>query len=143
MWAARVWLVCVAVGCGGKTASSQEQVTPPPPPDAAVEPPMQLVTSFVVIDACPDSHRINSKQANREIDAPAGPCKKVPGGAAPFSAPLQPSGSVELASPAGDPADGVVPTCVIQQQKQIRHRLRLTQPCKFDVKLEQRVAGSP
>ena len=101
---------------------------------------MQLVTSFVVIDACPDSHRIDSKQATREIDELVGPCKRVPGGAAHFAATLLPNGAVELAAPDGNTEDGVVPTCVLQQQKQLHHKLRLTKPCKFDVKLEQRLA---
>jgi hypothetical protein len=29
---------------------------------------------------------------------------------------------------------------LIQNQNQLRHRLRLTKSCKFDVKLEQRIA---
>ena len=37
----------------------------------------------------------------------------------------------------------IVPTCVLQQQKQLKHRLRLTQACKFEVKLEERVAEKP
>lgn len=108
-----------------------------PPPDPAIS----LVTSMVVIDACPDSKRIDPKAANREIDELVGPCKKVPGGAAHFAAILLPGGSVELASPSGDRSDGVVPTCVLQQQKQLKHKLKLTKPCKFDVKLEQRLSG--
>ena len=134
-------MVCALLGCGGKAPPPQRHVPVAAP--VAAEPPVELVTSFVIIDACPDSHRFDSKQANREIDELVGPCKKVPGGAAHFSATLQPNGSVELASPEGDPDEGIVPTCVLQQQKQLRHRLRLTKACKFDVKLEQRVAGTP
>jgi hypothetical protein len=98
------------------------------------------VTSVVVIDACPDSKKFDSKAANREIEELVGPCKKVPGGAAHFAAILLPGGQVELASPSGDVSEGVVPTCVLQQRKQLRHKLRLSKACKFDVKLEQRLA---
>ena len=49
-----------------------------------------MVTSMVIVDACPDSKKLDSKLATREIDELVGPCKKVPGGAAHFSATLQP-----------------------------------------------------
>jgi hypothetical protein len=39
--------------------------------------------------------------------------------------------------------EGVVPTCLLQHKKQLRHKLKLTKACKFDVKLEQRIAGPP
>ena len=97
-----------------------------------------MVTSFVMVEACPESKRIDTKQATKEIDELVGPCKKVPTGAAHFSATLLPNGSVELASPTGDPTMGVVPTCLLQNKAQLHHKLRLTKACKFDVKLEQR-----
>jgi hypothetical protein len=135
-------LVFAAVlGCGQPAQREPEKPTPvePPPP---VEP-ISLITSMVVVEECPDSKRIDTKLANREIDELVGPCKKVPGGAAHFSATLLPGGRVELASPSGDPAEGVVPTCLVQQLAQLKHKLKLTKPCKFDVKLEQRIAEPP
>lgn len=115
-----------------------------PRPAAQHEPPasepISLVTSMVIVEACPDSKRLDSKLANREIDELVGPCKKVPGGAAHFAATLMPGGRVELASPSGDPSEGVVPTCLVQNVAQLKHRLKLTKPCKFDVRLEQRIA---
>lgn len=101
------------------------------------------MTSVVVFDACPDFKRIDTRSATREIDELVGPCKKVPGGAAHFAAILMPGGEVELASPSGDMTEGVVPTCLLQHKKQLRHKLRLTKACKFDVKLEQRIADQP
>lgn len=95
---------------------------------------------MVVVEACPDSAKLDTKLASREIDELLGPCKKVPGGAAHFSATLLPGGRVELASPSGDPAEGVVPTCLVQNAGQLKHKLKLVKPCKFDVKLEQRIA---
>ena len=126
-------LVCVAMsGCGGAHHPSAHAK-----PTENAGPPVSMVTSSVVIDACPDSKRINSKQANKEIEELVGPCTKIPGGTAHFSATLLPGGRVELASPSGDPESGVVPTCLLQSQGQLRHRIKVTAPCKFDVKLEE------
>jgi hypothetical protein len=108
--------------------------------EAPASEPISLVTSMVVVEAGPDSKHLDTKVANREIDELVGPCKKVPGGAAHFSATLMPGGRVELASPAGDPSEGVVPTCLVQNLSQLKHKLKLTKPCKFDVRLEQRIA---
>lgn len=126
-------LLCLAMlGCGGKARSGAEASTPPG---------VSMVSSSVVVEACPDSPKMNSKQAAREIEELVGPCTKVPGGAAHFSATLLPGGRVELASPSGDPAAGVVPTCLVQTLGQLKHKVQLTSPCKFDVKLEERAAG--
>lgn len=97
-----------------------------------------MVTSFVVIEGCPEAKRMSTQQATKEIEELVGPCTKVPGGAAHFSATLLPGGRVELASPSGDPAEGIVPTCMVQTQMQLRHKVKLTKPCRFDVKLEER-----
>lgn len=139
-------VVAAATGCWTGSTPPVEKV--PEASGSAVladagEPPISLVTSFVMVEACPDSKRIDPKAANREIDELVGPCKKVPGGAAHFSATLIPGGRVELASPSGDPTLGVVPTCLLQNQGQLKHKLRLTQRCKFDVKLEERQAEAP
>ena len=135
-------VVVVACACGGKSDPAPAPTWPAepkptaPPPDPAVA----MVTSMVIVDACPESKRLDSKAATREIDELVGPCKKVPGGAAHFSATLLPGGQVELGSPSGDPNEGVVPTCLVQKQTQLRHKLRIKVACKFDVRLEERVA---
>ncbi|HEY5926657.1 MAG TPA: hypothetical protein VIV11_33450 [Kofleriaceae bacterium] len=95
---------------------------------------------MVIVEACPDSSKLDTKLANREIDELVGPCKKVPGGNAHFSATLLPGGRVELASPKGDTSEGIVPTCIVQSAQQLKHKLKLVRACKFDVKLEQRIA---
>lgn len=102
-----------------------------------VENPLSMVTSSVIIDACPEAAKLNTKQASKEIAELVSPCTKVPGGAAHFSATLLPGGRVELGSPSGDPDEGVVPTCLVQSQGQLKHRVKLRSPCRFDVKLEQ------
>ena len=133
----------MALLCGGCWRGTDSATTPagmpdPKPSDPPPEPAIAMVTSVVVVEACPESKQIDSKQATREIDELVGPCKNVPSGAAHFAATLMPDGSVELASPTGDPTMGVVPTCLLQNKAQLRHKLHLSKACKFDVKLEQR-----
>ncbi len=113
---------------------------PPPPPMPPPTHALSIVTSMVVVDACPASKKLDKKAATRELEALVGPCQKVPGGAAHFSATLMPDGRVELASPTGNPDEGIVPTCVLETKAAFRHKLHIAQPCRFDVKLEERRA---
>ena len=138
-------MIAAVLGCSS-SAKREPRDPMPATADAGVDgasDPISLVTSMVVVEACPESARLDTRAANREIDELVGPCKKVPGGAAHFSATLLPGGHVELASPGGDPNEGVVPTCVLRQSRQLKHKLKLTKACKFDVKLEQRIAEPP
>ena len=64
-------------------------------------------------------------------------------GAAHFSATLLPNGRVELGSPTGDPTMGMVPTCLLQNASQLKHKLRLKESCKFDGKRELRGEQAP
>ncbi len=136
------WILVLAA-CSG-TPKPPPPKPPPPAIDAGVdaaEPDrMSLVTSSVVVEACADAKKLASKQASKVIAELVGPCEKVPGGAAHFSATLMPDGSIQLGSPTGeDPeGEGLVPTCVVQSAKQLKHKLRLTSPCRFDVKLNER-----
>jgi hypothetical protein len=125
-------LVIALAGCWTSSAP------PPPPPMPPPARTLSIVTSMVVVDACPSSKKIDRKAATKEIEALVGPCQKVPGGAAHFSATLLPDGRVELASPSGNPDEGIVPTCVLETKAAFRHKLRVAQPCRFDVKLEER-----
>ena len=99
---------------------------------------MVTTSSMIVVDACPQSKQLDPKRAGKEIEELIGPCTKIPGGSAHFSAILLPGGRVELASPAGGPQLGVVPTCLIQTQAQLRHKLPLVKSCRFDITLEER-----
>ena len=131
-------MACAA--CSGPAAPAPTWPAEPKPTTPPPDPTVAMVTSMVIVDACPDSKKLDSKLATREIDELVGPCKKVPGGAAHFSATLLPGGQVELGGPSGGPDEGVVPTCLVQKQGQLRHKLKLKTPCKFDVRLEERVA---
>ncbi|HUS28533.1 MAG TPA: hypothetical protein VMZ53_08490 [Kofleriaceae bacterium] len=136
-------ILLVAALCAGCWSSSGGAKDPAPlpdpkPSDPPPDPAIAMLTSVVVVEACPEAKTIDTKRATREIDELVGPCKQVPGGSAHFAATLLPDGRVELASPTGDPTMGVVPTCLMQKANQLKHKLRLKQACKFDVKLEQR-----
>jgi hypothetical protein len=125
----RALVIALAGAC-----SSHAPAPAKPPPGR----PVAMVTSWVVLEACADSAKINSKQAAKEIEELIGPCTAIPGGTAHFSATLMPGGKVELGSPAGDPEAGVIPTCLIQAANQLRHKVKLKSPCRFEVKLEER-----
>lgn len=107
-----------------------------PEPQEPQGPDIGIVDATVVVDSCPDAKTMNAKSAHAAIRKLVEPCSSVPGGAAHFSTTLMPGGRVMLASPSGNPDDGVVPTCVLSNQ--LTHRVLLRKPCKFDVKLEER-----
>ena len=107
-----------------------------PEPQEPQGPAVGIVDAQVVVESCPDQKTMNAKNAHAAIQKLVEPCSTVPGGAAHFSTTLMPGGRVMLASPSGDPGEGVVPTCVLSNQ--LTHRVLLKQPCKFDVKLEER-----
>ncbi len=105
------------------------------------EPPVSSVSATVVVARCPDAKTMNNRAAQSAIHRLVDPCAAVPGGKAHFSATLLPGGRIELASPSGDPAEGVVPTCVLRNN--LLHQVYLKKPCTFDVQLEERAAAAP
>lgn len=94
------------------------------------------INATVIVSKCPDAARVNIRTAQDAIQRLVGPCAKVPGGSAHFSAKLMPGGRIELASPEGDPSEGVVPTCVLKNR--LVHRVLLRSPCTLDVQLDER-----
>ena len=98
-----------------------------------------MVNASAVIGACPDARKMNAKAAAETINRLVEPCAQVPGGRAHFAATLLPGGRIELASPEGKVAEGVVPTCALSHA--LTHRILLTHPCTFDVQLEERKLG--
>jgi hypothetical protein len=97
--------------------------------------PINIVDATVVVESCPDAHRMNARAADDAIRKLVEPCGTIPGGSAHFMAILVPGGRIELAAPDGDPAGGVVPTCVLEHQ--LLHHVLLQSACKFDVHLDQ------
>lgn len=130
----------LAFGLAGAACSGN----PPPATGAAdsveageTEPTVATgVNATVIVNKCPDASRVNIRTAQEAIQRLVGPCAKVPGGSAHFSAKLMPGGRIELASPEGDPTEGVVPTCVLKNR--LVHRVLLKSPCTLDVTLDER-----
>jgi hypothetical protein len=115
-----------------------------PAADASGEAPRlvaSLVNATAVVSACPDARKMNGKAATETLNKLVEPCAQVPGGRAHFSATLEPGGKIELASPEGNTAEGVVPTCVLGHG--LTHKVFLTKPCRFDVNLEERKVAAP
>jgi hypothetical protein len=100
-----------------------------------------MVNASAVLGACPDARKMNAKMAAEAMNRLVEPCAQVPGGKAHFAATLLPGGRIELASPEGKVADGVVPTCALSHG--LSHRVLLARPCTFDVQLEERKLGPP
>lgn len=115
-----------------KTSSSTSPAAEAPESDVSI------VEAAVVVAECPDSKTMNARAAREAIRKLVDPCAAVPGGSAHFAATLMPDGRIALAAPSGDPAEGVVPTCVLQNK--LAHRVPLKQACKFDVQLVERPA---
>lgn len=128
-----VALACLFLaGCAGKSVPPAE-----PADEAASEGTVASgVNATVIVNKCPDAARVNVRAAQDAIQKLVGPCASVPGGRAHFSATLQPGGNIVLASPEGDPAEGVVPTCVLKNK--LSHRIPLKSPCALDVQLDER-----
>ncbi|MBI5532338.1 MAG: hypothetical protein HY898_06470 [Deltaproteobacteria bacterium] len=122
-------------------ASPDPQATASPTASGAPESPVSMVETAVVLGQCPDSATMNTKAARDAIRKLVDPCAGVPGGSAHFAATLMPDGRIELAAPSGDPAEGVVPTCVLKNK--LAHKVMLHHGCKFDVKLEERPGTPP
>jgi hypothetical protein len=115
--------------CAGSSAPSAT-------PAQEEKPNASIVNATTVVGKCPDQAQMNAKEAQRSIQQLVEPCATVPGGRAHFSAVLLPGGRIELGSPEGNPADGVVPTCVLTHK--LQHQVRLKSPCALDVQLEER-----
>ena len=127
-------LLVGAGACGSKQAADPSNASSDVPRTAT-----SMVNASAVIGACPDARKMSSKTVAETINKLVEPCAQVPGGNAHFAAILMPGGKIELASPEGKVAEGVVPTCVLSHG--LTHKVLLTKPCTFDVQLEERKLG--
>ena len=139
-------MVAVVAGCW--TGSSAPVEKPPEGSGSAVveepppaEPQISLVTSFVVVEACPEAKKLDTRLATREIEELVGRASQSRAARRTSRRRSCPVDASSSQSPSGDPAEGIIPTCLVQSAGQLKHKLRLTKSCKFDVKLEQRIDG--
>jgi hypothetical protein len=130
-------IACVLGGCAHRRPPSA--AAPGQDPDTG--PQVALTNTSFFINACPDATKMDSRAANAAMRKMVEPCGKVPGQAARFQATLVPGGRIELASPTGDRAEGVVPLCVLKNK--LTHPVVLKERCTFDVQLEERKIPAP
>ncbi len=130
-----------SLGLGACSGAKVEPATEEAVVDDVPKSVTSLVNASSVVSACPDNKRMNARAAANAIDHLIEPCASVPGGKAHFSATLLPGGKIKLAAPDGNPADGVVPTCVLGGG--LHHKVKLMSPCTFDVQLEERKVPTP
>jgi hypothetical protein len=109
--------------------------------EADAGPQVALTNTSFVVSSCPDATKMDSRVANAAMRKMVEPCGTVPGQAARFRATLVPGGRIELASPTGDRAEGVVPLCVLKNR--LTHSVQLKERCTFDVQLEERKIPGP
>lgn len=145
-WILSAW---IGVSLGVVACAKQSSNAPDAPPASSGSaeeppgpPPLSLVNASAVVSDCPDAKWMHTMAAHRSIQKIIDPCMSVPGGKAHFSATLVPGGRIELASPSGNPDEGVVPTCVLKNQT-LRHQVFLKNRCSFDVVLEERPEAPP
>ena len=134
-------LTALSLALGACAGANGEASAPEPVVDEVPGSVTSLVDASSVVSACPDSKSMNARAATNAIHHLIEPCAAVPGGRAHFSVKLLPGGKIELASPEGNPADGVVPTCVLHSG--LRHKVLLKSACTFDVLLEERKVSAP
>jgi hypothetical protein len=84
---------------------------------------------------------MNSRAAETAVRKLVAHCESVPGKGFHFKATLVPGGRIELASPGGNPEDGVVPTCALRSG--LTHGVALKERCVFDVRLDERPVPGP
>jgi hypothetical protein len=131
-----VAVACILCGCVHRSAA------PGVAPAHEADPGQQVAllhTEFVV-SSCPDAKKMDSRAANAAMRKLVEPCAKVPGKAVRFQATLVPGGQIELASPTGERAEGIVPLCAVKNK--LTHSLVLKERCTFDVLLEERTISA-
>ncbi len=120
-------LVAAPSACGARSAPQPSTPPSSPPPTARV------VNATVLANRCQSLGRAKAKLAERAMYDLVEGCTTVPGGAAQFSATLEPGGRIVIAAVPGRP--DVVPICVLKHA--LTHRVPLSSPCELDVRLEQ------
>lgn len=130
-------------GCFGLVVVGCASPSPPPaaeaPPPEPAGPSAQLVNATVLTNGCQDLGARSARLAEAAMNQLVEGCSSVPGGSAQFTATLEPGGRVEISTAAGQPA--VVPTCILKHA--LVHRVKLTQPCRLDVRIEQTRVALP
>jgi hypothetical protein len=119
----------LAFALGIVTCARSEPAAKSPRPRAA-----KLVEATILANGCTELGQKSAHQAETAMYQLIEACDSVPGGRAKFEATLQPGGKIDIAGAGGGQPD-VVPICVLKHS--LAHSVKLTKPCRLDVKIEQ------
>jgi hypothetical protein len=92
-----------------------------------------IVNATIVTNGCQNLGAASARLAERAMYDLVEGCAAVPGGTTRFHATLQPGGRIEIVAGPGQPE--VIPICVVKHS--LLHKVRLSEPCGLDVKLEE------
>jgi hypothetical protein len=93
----------------------------------------KIVNATIVANGCQSLGVASARLAERAMYDLVEACASIPGGTTRFHATLQPGGRIEIVAEPGQPE--VIPICVVKHS--LLHKVRLSQPCGLDVKLEE------
>ena len=93
----------------------------------------KIVNATIVTNGCQSLGVASARLAERAMYDLVEACASIPGGTTRFHATLQPGGRIEIVAGPGQPE--VIPICVVKHS--LLHKVRLSQPCGLDVKLEE------
>jgi hypothetical protein len=93
----------------------------------------KIVNATIVTNGCQTLGTASARLAERAMYDLVEGCTSIPGGTARFHATLEPGGRIEIVNGPGQPE--VIPICVIKHS--LLHKVRLSEPCGLDVKLEE------
>ena len=104
--------------------------------EANAPPSVHEVSAIVALEQCNGLAKQEARHAKEAMDHLVDGCRTVPHGHAHFTVVLHPGGALQFAD--ADPSAGgrgEIPICAVSQK--LVHSVRLSAPCKMDVRLEE------
>jgi hypothetical protein len=136
--AVAVLVVALAVALAACGARKPAEAPEPEPPPAPTTTPAQAVAAVVVANGCAHLGKANAKLAESAMNQLVDGCGSFKGSVR-FTAQLLADGSIFFQP--GPSRTETIPMCVLQHP--LRHKIKLTEPCALDVRLEQSVVQIP
>jgi hypothetical protein len=122
-------------------ACSSRKAAPPPeaPPPAPTTAPAQSVVAVVVANGCVHLGKANARLAETAMSQLVDGCSAFRGSPVRFTAQLLTDGSIFFQPGAGKAE--AIPVCVLEHP--LRHKVKLSESCALDVRLEQSTIQVP
>jgi hypothetical protein len=127
--------VALLVACAAHKTEVAVSDGPPPAPTTT---PAQSVAAVVVANGCAHLGKANAKLAESAMNQLVDGCGSFKGSVR-FTAQLLADGSIFF-QPGPSKAEAI-PVCVLEHP--LKHKIRLTEPCALDVRLEQSTVQVP